>query len=361
MSAASNLVEFDVGVPEQAKIFVNDRPTTLKGTDRYFFFSRAVPGKEYKFRVRAELRQGGEILRRAQTLYLRAGDRPRITFQFPELTKSSVQAETDFSAVLRTGDFVQQGETLFWDRKQRVHWWWDQENEKWMWYNQRMRQWTSGKSRFGPIVPRKGVPGAPKPPHPPIEEVPVASAPAEKEFGKISDERSEKTDPLKESDFLEFSRKEPVSRMPNLEVKEPFRELEELQEKTQLGSTEFQEQPKFPEEGEWMKATKGSGNFELNLPKTKDLFGMWEEETRQSHVAPGGLSSNQLKIWVDNTGKNKCKGRLVAIDEETVQILKDDDQVITVAIDRLSEQDRIFVERNRAAKKFVGSMPRGHF
>jgi hypothetical protein len=56
-------------------------------------------------------------------------------------------------------------------------------------------------------------------------------------------------------------------------------------------------------------------------------------------------------MWVDNTGKYTVNARLVRFIEGKVQLMKDTGRTTTVPLDRLSERDLQFVNRQANAQK----------
>ena len=69
-------------VPADAKIFVNDRPTTSEGTTRSYVSRGLKPGVSYSFEVRAEMPQDGKTTVQSRTIKLTAGSSERIRFHF---------------------------------------------------------------------------------------------------------------------------------------------------------------------------------------------------------------------------------------------------------------------------------------
>lgn len=65
---------------------------------------------------------------------------------------------------------------------------------------------------------------------------------------------------------------------------------------------------------------------------------------------PGGLTSTGLRRWIDNTGQYSCRGRLIDMLEGQVRLLKDNGHTTTVPLDRLSQDDQQFVQRQASAE-----------
>jgi hypothetical protein len=93
-------------------------------------------------------------------------------------------------------------------------------------------------------------------------------------------------------------------------------------------------------------ATPPAGNEEAT-DATEDLFGTSYDILRE----PGGLASSELRIWVDNTGKYSCRGRLVRFMDNQVRLLKENGRTSTVRLARLSTNDLQFVQRQASAQQ----------
>lgn len=59
--------------------------------------------------------------------------------------------------------------------------------------------------------------------------------------------------------------------------------------------------------------------------------------------SPGGLNSNQLRLWTDNSGLYRTMGRLESIGEQSVRLVTANGSVVTTPINRLSSLDLDFV------------------
>ncbi len=64
---------------------------------------------------------------------------------------------------------------------------------------------------------------------------------------------------------------------------------------------------------------------------------------------PGGLASDELRFWVDNTGRFACRGRMVRMSNGHVRIVKETGKTTTVPFYRLSQADLRFVTRQASA------------
>ena len=65
----------------------------------------------------------------------------------------------------------------------------------------------------------------------------------------------------------------------------------------------------------------------------------------------GGLASDEMRQWTDNTGNFSCRGRLVRFYEGQVRLLKDNGRTTTVPLARLSTGDLEFVNRQASAQQ----------
>src|SRR5262249_15056438 len=81
--------------------------------------------------------------------------------------------------------------------------------------------------------------------------------------------------------------------------------------------------------------------------KDDDLFGGFGAILRE----PGGLASNEMRHWVDDTGRFSCEARLTKVLDGKVQLLKDNGHTSTVPLNRLSQVDLSFVYRQASAER----------
>jgi hypothetical protein len=65
----------------------------------------------------------------------------------------------------------------------------------------------------------------------------------------------------------------------------------------------------------------------------------------------GGLASDQLREWVDNTGRYSTRGRLIQFVDGAVRLLKENGRTTTVPLVRLSQNDLEFVHRQAGAQR----------
>jgi len=66
---------------------------------------------------------------------------------------------------------------------------------------------------------------------------------------------------------------------------------------------------------------------------------------------PGGLSSSEMRRWVDNTGRYSCNARLLRFVDGQVRLLKENGRTSTLPLYRLSENDLQFVHRQASAEQ----------
>lgn len=84
--------------------------------------------------------------------------------------------------------------------------------------------------------------------------------------------------------------------------------------------------------------------------KADDIFGAAPSILKEA----GGLASNEMRLWTDNTGTFSCNARLVRFLDGQVRLLKDNGRTTTVSLSRLSPNDLAFVERQASAQHTSG-------
>ncbi len=65
----------------------------------------------------------------------------------------------------------------------------------------------------------------------------------------------------------------------------------------------------------------------------------------------GGLASDEMRLWTDNTSSFSCRGRLVRFIDGQVRLLKENGRTATVPLARLSTGDLEFVNRQASAQQ----------
>ena len=76
-----------------------------------------------------------------------------------------------------------------------------------------------------------------------------------------------------------------------------------------------------------------------------DLFGAARGVLREA----GGLDSTEMRVWVDNTGHYSVNARLIRFVDGKVQLMKENGRTTTVPLNRLSQRDLQFVNRQASA------------
>lgn len=90
----SHKVYLTVEVPTDAKVFVNGKPTTTRGTTRTYVSSGTRSGQQYKYEIRAELDQDGTNQVESQVVYAGAGDHPTVKFELgPPVAEGQIAEE----------------------------------------------------------------------------------------------------------------------------------------------------------------------------------------------------------------------------------------------------------------------------
>jgi hypothetical protein len=85
-------------------------------------------------------------------------------------------------------------------------------------------------------------------------------------------------------------------------------------------------------------------------PKAEEKDPLFGSAPSVLHEA-GGLASNEMRQWTDNTGSFSCRGRLVRFYEGQVRLLKENGRTTTVPLARLSTGDLEFVNRQASAQQ----------
>jgi hypothetical protein len=78
-----------------------------------------------------------------------------------------------------------------------------------------------------------------------------------------------------------------------------------------------------------------------------DLFGASQRILQEA----GGMASDKMRVWVDNTGSYSVNARLVRFVDNHVQLLKANGRTTTVPLNRLSADDLRFVNRQASAQR----------
>lgn len=83
-----------VKVPADAKVFVNDRPTTSTGIDREFVSRDLQVGARYNYKVRAEFERDGKPVIESKSVQLAAGQTANIDFTGESASTAANNART---------------------------------------------------------------------------------------------------------------------------------------------------------------------------------------------------------------------------------------------------------------------------
>ncbi len=73
-----------VTVPEEAKVYVNNRLTKTPGSRRTFVSRGLVGGFDYTYEIRAEIERDGKTITRSRVVSLRAGQRADVALDFDQ-------------------------------------------------------------------------------------------------------------------------------------------------------------------------------------------------------------------------------------------------------------------------------------
>ncbi len=93
-STQYDAVRLNVSVPEEAVVYVNDRKTTSTGEVRQFVSRGLEAGKSYRFEVRAELNDNGNIVSDTQTIVVTAGSQENVRFALKATPKANQPVDT---------------------------------------------------------------------------------------------------------------------------------------------------------------------------------------------------------------------------------------------------------------------------
>ena len=191
---------------------------------------------------------------------------------------------------------------------------------------------------------------------PPIELAPPAEEPAEEpdslfngteEAAPPAETPAPATEPPAEETNALFG--EPAEPAPPAES-EPTEQPAE--EPLDLFGEPAETEPEMPAEEQPAEepAEEEAPAEEMPAEEDDDIFGASRSILRE----PGGLASQELRVWVDNTGNYSCRGRLVRFLDGQVRLLKDTGRTTTVPLYRLSTSDLEFVHRQASAQQADG-------
>ncbi|MEX0613031.1 MAG: SHD1 domain-containing protein, partial [Pirellulales bacterium] len=178
---------------------------------------------------------------------------------------------------------------------------------------------------------------------PPATETPATPPPAE-ETDDLFGEPAESTPPA-ESQPAEEPAEQPAEESLDL-FGEPAETDGEMPAEEQPAEEQpAGEQPEQP--AEETPAEEPPAEEEKPAEEEDDIFGASRGIMRE----PGGLASEVMRTWVDNTGNFSTRGRLVQFLDGHVRLLKDNGRTTTVPLYRLSTSDLEFVHRQASAQQ----------
>ena len=81
-----------VWVPAQARVVINGLETTSTGSYREYISHGLKPGAVYQYEIRAQIARDGRLIEKTRTVYLTAGARQRVAFQFEAKPEEAIAA-----------------------------------------------------------------------------------------------------------------------------------------------------------------------------------------------------------------------------------------------------------------------------
>ncbi len=96
-----NSATLAVKVPADAKVFVNDRPTTSTGADREYVSHDLRPGARYNYTVRAEFERDGKTVTETKTIQLTAGRLGALDFTSDATVQTADNADARTTLIVR--------------------------------------------------------------------------------------------------------------------------------------------------------------------------------------------------------------------------------------------------------------------
>lgn len=86
VSAAATLI---VALPAEARLTIDDQPTTATAARRVFVSPPLQPGRDYVYTLRAEVTRDGQPVSAERTVTVRAGQETSVTIELPATTVAS--------------------------------------------------------------------------------------------------------------------------------------------------------------------------------------------------------------------------------------------------------------------------------
>jgi uncharacterized protein (TIGR03000 family) len=92
-SASANEAEIFVSLPENAKVFVNDLPTTSTGVERHYVSRGLLGGRTYSYKLRVEFERDGKPVVEDKLVRVQAGTAVQLAFGGAEPTDQQAATE----------------------------------------------------------------------------------------------------------------------------------------------------------------------------------------------------------------------------------------------------------------------------
>ncbi len=92
-TAALGKIELKLSVPEDARVTINDQPTTTTGSRRTFLSNAAPLEDQYEFVVRAEIERHGKTLTETKRVLLRGGQASLLAFALEDSSTQLASAD----------------------------------------------------------------------------------------------------------------------------------------------------------------------------------------------------------------------------------------------------------------------------
>jgi uncharacterized protein (TIGR03000 family) len=94
-------IEFKVNVPEDARVTINDRPTSVEGSERVFVIRGGLLEGQYPFVVRAEIERNGQTITETRQVDLRGGQISSLTFDLDAKATQIANVEEPVNTTVR--------------------------------------------------------------------------------------------------------------------------------------------------------------------------------------------------------------------------------------------------------------------
>lgn len=134
-------------------------------------------------------------------------------------------------------------------------------------------------------------------------------------------------------------------------AEEPVEEPAETTEEDDAIGDLFGSEPTEEEPTETAPAEEESSDAAEEKDEIDDFFDFGAAEIRSQLQVAGGLQSDKLRQWTDNTARYHCQARLVGTAPGEIVLHKDNGKLKRVPLRRLSQHDLQFVYSQVAAQK----------